>query len=131
MGVSCVMMADLIAETAKPAYQIKAVVSDRGIVLGPVRMEHKTLRAPGVAYESDEQGSAVAGVVYKGKIEICRHQSFTEDRALGMLRRLESLAELLPLRGFAVVYGGKPARVFGGGSLSMSRNFIDSTLALC
>ncbi|MEK6815698.1 MAG: hypothetical protein AABY65_13295 [Nitrospirota bacterium] len=113
MGVSCVMMADLIAETAKLAYQIKAVVSDRGIVLGPVRMEHKTLRAPGVAYESDEQGSAVAGVVYKGKIEIRRHRAFGEDRVLGMLRRLESLAELSPLRGFAIVYGGKPLGVFG------------------
>ena len=67
MGVSCVMMADLIAETAKLAYQIKAVVSDRGIVLGPVRMEHKTLRAPGAAYESDEQGAPWRGSCTKGR----------------------------------------------------------------
>lgn len=63
VSVAYVLMVDLAAETAGPAFQVKAVVSDRGIVLGPVRMEHKTLRAPGVAYESDEQGSAVAGVV--------------------------------------------------------------------
>ena len=111
MGVSCVMMADLIAETAKLAYQIKAVVSDRGSSWGRSGWSTRRsgLRAwPTRAMNRERRG----GVVYKGKIEIRRHRAFGEDRVLGMLRRLESLAELASPR-IRDVYGGKPLGVFG------------------
>lgn len=40
------------------------------------------------------------------------------------MRRLESLAEISPLRGFAIVYGGKPLGVFGAvGLMRCVENF--------
>jgi hypothetical protein len=110
---TCILMADPAVETAKPHYRFKAVFNDRGIVLGPATAEHKTLCGAGIAYVDDERGNAVAALVSGGRLEIRRHAAFSPDRIQGILRRLEALPQLAPIRGFQVANGGRPLGTFG------------------
>jgi hypothetical protein len=104
---ACVLRAEPAAEIAKPGYRFKLVFNARGIVVGPMSVQHTELRAPGVAFRGDAQGDAAAAVVYEKRIEIRAHPALPLEAALPALARLVKLPALAPLMGFEIVYGGR------------------------
>jgi hypothetical protein len=112
----CIVRVDLAAQVAKTGYRLKAVVNSRGIVVGPMSLQHTELRAPGVAFLGDTTGDAVAAVIYNGRIEFRAHPAVDGDAASDSLHRvLAAHPALAPLRGFEIVYGGKKLGRLGEG----------------
>lgn len=110
----CVLQIDPAAEIAKPGYQFKAVFNDRGIILAPGTVQHNTVRVPGIFYEHDHQGNALAAMIYGGKFEVRGHADFSEERVRLIVAKLAVLPGMAPLRGFVVTYKNQNTGKLGG-----------------
>ncbi|MBI4861298.1 MAG: hypothetical protein HY815_13730 [Candidatus Riflebacteria bacterium] len=111
--LTCVLMLDPAAELVKPGHQFKAVFNERGIVVAPGSSQHNTLRAPGICYEHDHKGNALAAMIYAGRLEIRGHSAFPPERVRGLLVRISRLPGLVALRGLEVLYRGQRLGRFG------------------
>ena len=100
----CVLQTDPAAELAKPGYQFKAVFNERGIILAPGAVQHKDTRVPGIWYDHDHKGNALAAMIYNGRFEIRGHSAFPPERVRVIVVKLAKLSGMALLRGFAVTY---------------------------
>lgn len=110
---TCVLRVDPATELQKPGYRFKAVFNARGVVLGPMAVQHTELRGTGVAFKGDATGDAAAAVIYGGRIEIRAHPALPPEAARGALERLATLPALAPLVGFELIYAGRKLGRFG------------------
>lgn len=105
-NLTLIMMIDVAAVLRSPGYQFKAVFNEGGIILAPVRVEHNTLKAPGISYEQNHKGNALAAMIYQGQIEIRGDPAFRLERVRNILSRLRRLQPLGLLGEFQVTYKG-------------------------
>ena len=89
------------------AMQIKLVFNHSGAIFGRVAEQHKHLRIHGIWYENDDKGSAMAAMVYGGKIEIRGQKGFGPDMVREVVRKLFAHPACVGLRDYAVTYKGK------------------------
>ena len=115
-GLACILMTDLVREIGTPNYQFKLVFNDRGVIVIPGTTQHNTARAPGIWYEHDHRGNALAAMVYRDTIEVRGHADFTPERVRGILMRLSRLSPIGLMLGMPITYRGKPIGKFGGES---------------
>jgi hypothetical protein len=111
----CILRADPAVEVARPGYRFKVVFNARGIIFGPMSLQHTELRAPNIAFQGDEAGNAAAAVIFAGRIEVRAHPAVSADAARGALERLfAQLPALAPLKGFEIVYAARKLGRLGG-----------------
>lgn len=90
----------------QPGYFFKAILNDNGVVFFSGKTEHRTVKVPGLSYEDDYKGNAMAGVITDGRIEIRNHTGFSPGRVGGIVRELLSNPKLQALKDFNVTYQG-------------------------
>ncbi len=54
----------------QPFYTLKMVFNDQGAIFFPVSAKHRDMKAPGISYEDDYKGNAMAALVSPRTIEI-------------------------------------------------------------
>jgi hypothetical protein len=57
---------------------VKLVFNSRGAIFFPVDQQHRDQKAPGISYEDDHAGNALAAILSPGRIEIRRHSDFSD-----------------------------------------------------
>jgi hypothetical protein len=67
---------------------VKFVLNETGVLFFPATQQHRDMKLPGVSYEEDHRGNAVAGLMMPGRVEIRYHSGFSEERIRGLWRRL-------------------------------------------
>ena len=93
---------------AEPLRQLKALLNETGIVIFPASIQHATIKLPGISYEDDYKGNALAVIFDGQKFEIRWHRDFTEARVKLLVKDLRKHPELGALKEQLVTYQGKP-----------------------
>jgi hypothetical protein len=89
---------------------LKMVFNSHGAILFPATEEHRDQRAPGIAYEDDYRGSALAAILGNGRMDIRFHKDFSENRVASLIETLTSHADLSFLRQWRITYQGRELR---------------------
>jgi hypothetical protein len=87
--------------------RLKMVFNANGAILFPATLEHRDQKTPGISYEDDYQGNALAAMAKPGALEVRYHARFTAAQVKTMLRRLAAQPELTNLSAFEIYYSGQ------------------------
>ncbi len=60
----------------EPTRQFTAVLNETGIIIFSVTSQHSTQKQPGISYEDDYRGNALAAILNGTKCEIRWHRDF-------------------------------------------------------
>ncbi len=101
----------LAEERRKPGFFIKAVMNDAGIKFFSGARQHRDTKVPGISYEDDYRGNALAVIVQPGKVEIRFHKDFSDDHAARLWREVAGSSEGEFTRGWRVTYQGREINV--------------------
>jgi hypothetical protein len=97
----------LVALIDGTAFEAKLVLNASGAVFGPVSVQHRDLRADGIAYADNYKGNAVAAMLGPNKIEIRFHRAFMDDLVVSWIRALARQPGLEPIARWNVTYQGR------------------------
>jgi hypothetical protein len=82
---------DLLGKASGP---IKFILNDAGIVFFPATQQHRDVKMPGLSYEDDYRGNAVAGLITRAHVEIRFHTAFSDERIRALWARVLMLPEI-------------------------------------
>jgi len=91
-----------------PHLTLKLVFNEVGAVISPGNHEHNTMKIPGVSYEHDHEGNALAAMVTAGKIEIRFHTQFSDERFMRIVSALIGHEAFAVCREWFTFYQGRP-----------------------
>lgn len=86
--------ADILERALQPkSRMIKFLLNERGIAFFSANQQHREVKLPGLSYEDDYKGDALAGTFQAGRVDIRFHQAFSDEK----VRRLwKSVSQALP-----------------------------------
>lgn len=97
----------LLALANGSAFDGKMVINAHGAVFGPVTMQHRDLRAEGIAYADEYKGNALAAMLAPGRIELRFHAAFSDAQVVELLRALAGEPRVSFVAGWNVTYQGR------------------------
>jgi hypothetical protein len=97
----------LNSQLSQPGFTAKVVFNRGGIIFFPATQQHRDQKMPGISYEDDSAGNALAAMLSAGKIEIRNHRDFSEPLVAQIVLMLMALPELAILQGWQITYGGR------------------------
>jgi len=88
---------------------LKFLLNEQGILFFPATQQHKSVNAPGLNYEDDYKGNAVAGIVSQTRVEIRFHSAFSDNRIRNLWSQVQAAAQKsdINLSAFVVFYQGR------------------------
>lgn len=89
---------------------LKMVVNGNAAIVFPDSLQHRDQRVPGVFYEDNYQGNALAALIRSGRIEVRYHDQFSDRRVAAIFQLLFTLPELSVLKTWDLYYQGKLLR---------------------
>ena len=92
---------------AEGGYLFKLIANENAVLLFPHTTEHRDLKRPGLSYEDDSAGNALAAMVKPGRIEFRFHRHFSDERVRNIARRMLACPELAFAATFEVTYQGR------------------------
>jgi hypothetical protein len=63
-----------------PHPRCKFLLNEEGTVFFPESQQHRSIKVPGLSYEDDYRGNAVAGLLIGDQVEIRFHSAFSDQR---------------------------------------------------
>jgi hypothetical protein len=88
-------------------YLFKLIANENAVFLFPHTTEHRDAKQPGLSYEDDSAGNALAAMVKPGRIEFRYHKSFSDERVRNLFRKIIEPPELAFAAAFSVIYQGR------------------------
>jgi hypothetical protein len=88
-------------------YLFKLVAHDSAVHFFPHTIEHCDAKLPGLNYEHDSAGNALAAMVKPGLIEFRHHRQFSDARVRVIAERIVKHPEARFASSFAVTYQGR------------------------
>lgn len=101
-GANCLRM--LLREAD---FSAKMVFNGVGVIIFPVSAEHRDQKMPGISYEDDYRGNALAAMLSRGKIEVRYHEMFPDENVRALLAALFAEPELFDLVDWELTYQGR------------------------
>ena len=92
---------------AQDHFSAKIVFNANGAIIFPTDQEHRDQKAPGISYADNSGGNALAAMLARGRIEIRRHDQFSDARVKETLRTLLAEPGLSPLQAWTMTYQGR------------------------
>lgn len=101
-GLECVETA-----IAEKGYLMKLLANETAAHFFPYTTEHRDVRIPGLKYEDDSAGNALAAMVKPGVIEVRHHRAFSDQRVRDIAARIvvDPVGEFAAA--FAIHYQGR------------------------
>lgn len=96
---------DVINQGHFPA---KMVFNEQGALIFSTRTQHSHVKAPGISYEHESAGNAIAAMLLPNRIEVRFHQRFSDEQIANLLMKLLSEPELSIMAGWEITYQGRP-----------------------
>ncbi|WP_254510809.1 hypothetical protein [Anatilimnocola floriformis] len=100
----------LANQIADGNFTAKVVFNHNGAIFFPVHEQHRDQKMPGLSYADESAGTALAGMVSPGKIEIRNHRDFSSERVTAIINQLLAAAELAALGNWEFTYRGQKLR---------------------
>jgi hypothetical protein len=97
--------AEQMAET--DGFLFKLIANERAVAFFPRNTEHREVKQPGLSYEDDSAGNALAAMVKPGLIEFRSHKSFSDERVRSIAQTITNHPSVKFASGFRVTYQGK------------------------
>jgi hypothetical protein len=88
-------------------YLFKLVAHDTAVHFFPRTTEHCDAKLPGLSYEHDSAGNALAAMVKPGLLEFRFHRSFSDARVRTIAERILAHPDLFFASSFTVTYQGR------------------------
>lgn len=88
-------------------FSAKMVFNRAGAIIFPVSGEHRDQKMPGISYEDDYRGNALAAMLCPGKIEVRYHEMFSDENVRTLLDALFAEPELFDLVDWELTYQGR------------------------
>ncbi len=98
-------------ELVKPFFEVKMVFNENGAIFFSVDKHHRDMKGPGISYEDDYKGNALAAMLAFGKVEIRFHGSFSDVRVASIVSSLIKNEGLIFLDGWQVTYQGRVLKI--------------------
>lgn len=90
---------------------IKVVFNEQGAVFFPVNRQHSDMKLPGVSYEDDYKGNALAAMIRPDAIEIRYHEAFSDQQVARIIRVMCDTIGMSLFSGHSVTYQGRALNV--------------------
>lgn len=101
--------AELLARLARhEVASLKMVFNATGALIFPMSAQHRDNKLPGISYEDDYHGNALAAMIRPGEIEIRFHREFRDADVASILKCLLVRPEMQSLAGARATYQGRP-----------------------
>jgi hypothetical protein len=97
----------LVSLSARPHWEAKCLLADAGLAVFPATLQHAQTVYPGICYREDYSGTAIAGMVRPGRVELRHHRGFADSRVAELWRSVISRPEAAALRSFQLTYQGR------------------------
>ena len=97
----------VVAMLEDEGYLFKLIANENAVFLFPHATEHRDAKQPGLSYEDDSAGNALAAMVRPGRIEFRFHKSFSDERVRNLVRKIVVRPELAFAAAFSVAYQGR------------------------
>ncbi len=97
----------LVSLASRPNWESKCLLSDTGFAVFPASLQHAQTVYPGICHKEDHSGTAIAGMVRPGRVELRDHRGFSDERVAELWRRMISRPEATALRSFQLTYQGR------------------------
>lgn len=99
-----VINADLLNQ---PQGSVKFILCESGIFFFAAMQQHRDAKCPGMSYEDDYRGNALAGLVLPDHVELRFNKDFPDARVQAMWRSVLSSPELAGARLGQLYYQGR------------------------
>ena len=86
---------------------LKLVANESSVYFFPTSTEHREAKQPGLSYEDDSAGNALAGIIKEGLIEFRFHRAFSEQRVTDIARSILSHSQLEISEQTKITYQGR------------------------
>jgi hypothetical protein len=73
---------------------VKFILNDAGIVFFPAAQQHRDIKLPGLSYEDEYRGNAVAGLITQAHVEIRFHAAFSDECIRALWARVMQIPEI-------------------------------------
>jgi hypothetical protein len=73
---------------------LKFILNDACIVFFPATQQHRDVKMPGLSYEDDYRGNAVAGLITRAHVEIRFHTAYSDERIRALWARVLQIPEI-------------------------------------
>jgi hypothetical protein len=91
---------------SQPA-NVKFLLNDSGLAFFPATQQHRDMKFPGLSYEDDHRGNALAGLVQPGRVDIRFHSAFSDERIRQLWSRVLASLELSGAQFGTLYYQGR------------------------
>jgi lipase chaperone LimK len=99
---------DLFEQAAEPnSRMIKFLLNDRGIAFFSANQQHREVKLPGLSYEDDYKGDALAGTFQAGRADIRFHQAFSDEKVRRLWKNVFQRLPLVESANVRVFYQGR------------------------
>ena len=97
----------LVSLSARPHWEAKCLLANAGLAIFPASLQHAQTVYPGICYKEDHSGTAIAGMIRPGRVELRHHRGFADSRVTELWRSVISRPEAAALRIFQLTYQGR------------------------
>ncbi len=87
------------------------VFNEHGAMIFPTTEQHRDVKGPGLSYEDDYKGNALAAMLMPGCIEIRYHRDHSDDRVARIVGQLLKQEQLAFMVDWHATYQGRPLSV--------------------
>ena len=92
---------------ASNEFLFKCVANESGVAFFAHMTEHREIKHPGLSYEDDSGGNALAAMVKPGLIEFRFHRQFSDDRVRNIARAIVEHPGTPLSPGITITYQGR------------------------
>lgn len=92
----------------RPHWEAKCLVGETGAAFFPSGIQHAQAGFPGLTYRDDHTGTALAGIVKPGVLELRLHRHFSDEHVIALWQRVIAQAPTPGVKGLHLIYHGHP-----------------------
>ena len=93
---------------AQEGFEAKCVFNAHGAIFFSANQQHRDQKAPGISYEDDYKGNALAAMIAPGRFEIRFHRAFTDADVANIVAVIANTDQLAALKNWDFTYQGRP-----------------------
>ena len=105
MNVYGLDAAEMMADAE--GFLFKLIANEQGVAFFPCKTEHRDVKQPGLSYEDDSAGNALAAMVKPGLIEFRYHRAFSDQRVGRIVQAIINHPKIAFASGFVITYQGR------------------------
>lgn len=97
----------LSAQQKAENFAFKLLINQYVAAFFATSLEHRDVTFPGLRYEDDYSGNALAAMVYRSRIELRYHQNFSSGQVAAIIQQLRPKLPTWMVADLVVSYHGK------------------------